>query len=214
MLRQVDGVLQGLYRDSVSQTQAEILLLALHAALSNQMRTPRCWLREGNPYFFDYLFGPSSERVEAESHKTLRAASLCPEALFHLRGQDKEIALQMTEEALQELLGQGKMYYDCLRHTPFCHTRDLWDLAQEEGILLPATLEQSLQKRLDQARRTHNQFATHLQRSSDRIWPCAWLDSLRGKINRSWMLHWERSEAYADTGSPDLILGLLLADDL
>lgn len=214
MLRQLDGALQGLRRDGAPLAQAEALLLALHAALSHQMRTPRCWLREGNPSCLERLFGPSSERAEAESHKTLRASGLCPEALMRLRGQDREVALQAVEEALQEMLGQGAIYYDCLRHTPFCQTRDLWDLAQESEIPLPFSLEQALQKRRRQASETHLQFATHLQRPSDRIWPCAWLDSLRGKINRSWTLHWERSEAYADTGSPDLILGLLLADDL
>lgn len=217
MLRLVEGVLQDLYRFAHAPEKTERILLALHAALTRQMRMPCCWLprdRTEWPAVLTRLFGGFSESLESDRNKILRSEGLCPENLVRMRGQDLETALQMTEETLQELLGQGCVYYDCRRFSPFCEEEDLLEQAHQAGVELPLPLENSLHKRRMQAERLRKGFAQHLRRPSDILWPCAWLDSLRGKINRAWVLRWGLSENYWTQDLADPISSLILTDNL
>lgn len=209
MLEKIELLLQQkIHNHSSSKILSLEILLSLHSYLMLRYFVPCSFITEytTGEDIQKELFFLSSKNLLIKNKNNIKKLNLNITEIISLPLNKRKKLYLLVEEVILNCYGEGEIYYDCSRMSPFCN-KNIINYIASKNIEIDTNLKTILTDRQNKKEIFKNKFDSQLKEYS---WNSVSDQALFEKINELWQGLWDSEEIYKLYSYEDKMIDALI----
>ena len=209
MLEKIELLLQQkIHNHSSSKILSLEILLSLHSYLILRYFVPCSFITEftTGEDIQKELFFLSSKNLLIKNKNNIKKLNLNITEIISLPLNKRKKLYLLVEEVILNCYGEGEIYYDCSRMSPFCN-KNIINYIASKNIEIDTNLKTILTDRQNKKEIFKNKFDSQLKEYS---WNSVSDQALFEKINELWQGLWDSEEIYKLYSYEDKMIDALI----
>mgnify|MGYP006271446755 FL=1 len=209
MLEKIELLLQQkIHNHSSSKILSLEILLSLHSFLVLKYFVPCVFVNEytNGEDLEKELFFISSKNLLIKNKNNIKKLNINVSDLISLPLNKRKRLYLLVEEVILNCYGEGEIYYDCSRMSPFCE-KNIVDFIASKNINIDSNLKTILLDRQNKKEIFKKKFDNNIKEYN---WNSISDKALLEKINELWRGLWDSEEIYKLYSYEDKIIDALI----